>query len=61
MTPTLVLSKEKEESMEQEKVKFNGVYITEDQLEMKKKEINQQFGMKLVEVAPKEYKTRIEG
>ena len=40
------------------KIKLNGVILTLKQFEEKKKEIENQKGIKLIEVAPNEYKTK---
>ena len=50
-----------EEQVSQNMVKLNGVTITQEQLEMKKKEIKSQKGIKLIESAPNIFRTKIEG
>lgn len=47
--------------IEKEKIFFNGIQITREELEEKRKEIAQVKGMQLVEVAPGQYKTRLLG
>lgn len=48
-------------SMSEDKVKLNGVEISREQLEEKKKEVAQMKGVRIVEVAPNEFKNKIEG
>lgn len=48
-----------EEKQEEKKVKLNEQYVTESEFERKKKEVEQQKGADLVEVAPGEYKIRL--
>jgi hypothetical protein len=45
---------------ESEEVKLNGVEITYNQLEAKKKEASQQKGMKIIETSPKTFRTKLE-
>lgn len=48
-------------SMSEDNVKLNGQTITREQLEEKKKEVAQMKGVRIVEVAPNEFKNKIEG
>jgi len=50
-----------EEQVSQNMVKFNGSTITQEQLEMKKKEVSLLKGVKIVESAPNIFRTKIEG
>jgi hypothetical protein len=50
-----------EEQISQNMVKFNGSTITQEQLEMKKKEVSLLKGVRIVESAPNVYRTKIEG
>ena len=45
----------------EEFVKFNGVKITREQLNEKKKEASQQKGIQIIETGPGEFRTRIQG
>lgn len=46
--------------MSKENVKLNGKQVTKEQLEEKRKQAESQKGMKLVEVKPGEYRTKLE-
>lgn len=46
--------------MSDEKIKLNGKDVSKEQLQEKKKQVDSQKGMKLVEVKPGEYRTKLE-
>lgn len=48
------------EEAKEKKIKLNEVYLTESEFEKKKKEVEQMKGAQLVEVAPNEYKIRLQ-
>lgn len=45
---------------EEKKIKLNEEYLTESEFEKKKKEVENMKGAQLVEVAPNEYKIRLQ-
>lgn len=47
--------------MEKRQIMINGKPATEKELQMKQDELKAQKGMTLVEVAPSQFKTRIQG
>lgn len=46
--------------MTDEKVTLNGKEVSKKELDEKKKEVEKKSGMKLVEVKPNEFKTKLE-
>lgn len=48
------------EEAKEKKIKLNEEYLTESEFEKKKKEVEQMKGAQLVEVAPNEYKIRLQ-
>ena len=45
---------------EEKKIKLNEEYLTESEFEKKKKEVEKMKGAQIVEVAPNEYKIRLQ-
>jgi hypothetical protein len=48
------------EENQEKKIKLNEQYLTESEFEVKKREVKNMKGAQLVEVAPNEYKIRLQ-